>query len=94
MPVKARLYTSKNINRLFLSPYVEHIVERDHIVFRNDLFNQVVISPLQSGDPDEIITKLREGMEETEMLDYFGRTFTQADPAKIMAVFMQKGIIE
>jgi hypothetical protein len=94
MTIKARLYNSQNINRLFLSPYVEHIIEGDHIIFRNDLFNKVLIAPPHTGNPDKLIARLREGIADDEIIDFLKEIYESADPELVLTAFMQKGIIE
>jgi hypothetical protein len=92
--MKARLFTQKNIGKLYLSPYVDYMMEGDKIVFRNDLFNQVVITPALKTDLAAFLGKLREGMAEEEMLNHLGQSFNAANPEALLTGLMQKGILE
>jgi hypothetical protein len=68
LKMKARLYTKENISRFYLSPYVEFIIEDRKIILRNDLFNQVIITPPLKTSPETFIDRLREGIDENMIL--------------------------
>lgn len=92
--MKARLYTKKNISKLYLSPYVDGIVEGDKIAFHNDLFRQVVITPPLNTGAEEFIDKLREGMTVEEMQDYLKSSLHTGHADEVLEGLMQKGILE
>lgn len=92
--MKSRLFTQQNISNLYLSPYVDYLPEGEQIVFRNDLFRQVVITPPLKTDAASFVDKLREGMSEEDLLNLFRESFQSGKPGELLAGFMQKGILE
>lgn len=92
--MKARQYNKENISKLFLSPYVDSIIEGDAIAFHNDLFRQVVITPPLVTGAEQFLDKLREGMEVEEMIDYLSASLQTENAEDVLEGLMQKGILE
>lgn len=88
-----RIYTTKNIQKYYLSPYIEYQIKDTKLYFYN--FYQEIEIRLSSLAADELIQKLNNGITQEEFIEWVTEHHHGDDLGeKLFTLFIQNNILE
>lgn len=93
MIIYNRMYDKKNINKFYLSPYIEYYINNNTIYLYNFTLNNTI--KLYINNAENIILKLIEGISEKDLLQLLlERNHKIELSKKILLLLIQNKIIE
>lgn len=93
--MKVQSYDIRNIGFFYLSPYVEHRIEGDYLIFYQTLFDRTETFEIkEAGQVTVFLERMSQGLNEEACVGFIDQVFRVDNPSESLIVLMQSGIIE
>lgn len=86
-------YDVANVNKYFLSPYIEIQEHNSGITFYNHIFETSVTLTDFSKYMNDFMNMMQNGADEERLLKFFEKNITAYSAEEVLSLFLNKGVI-